>query len=86
LVEQPTVDADRGARSFAFGGVVHQVTDGLAFCSVGRSRRVATSNVTKERAVGLGWARSRVLVIDEDLGRSAATADSRPGFRSLVTE
>ena len=39
-----------------------------------------------ERAVGLGWARSRVLVIDEDLGRSAAMADSRPGFARLVTE
>ena len=39
-----------------------------------------------ERAVGLGWARSRVMVIDDDLGRSAATADSRPGFARLVTE
>jgi DNA invertase Pin-like site-specific DNA recombinase len=39
-----------------------------------------------ERAVGLGWARSRVMVIDEDLGRSAAVADSRPGFARLVTE
>jgi DNA invertase Pin-like site-specific DNA recombinase len=39
-----------------------------------------------DRAVGLGWARSRVLVIDEDLGRSAAMADSRPGFARLVTE
>ena len=39
-----------------------------------------------DRAVGLGWARSRVLVIDDDLGRSAATADSRPGFARVVTE
>jgi DNA invertase Pin-like site-specific DNA recombinase len=39
-----------------------------------------------DRAVGLGWARSRVLVIDDDLGRSAAMADSRPGFARLVTE
>src|SRR5262245_56113225 len=39
-----------------------------------------------ERAVRLGWARSRVVVIDEDLGRSAAVADSRPGFARLVTE
>jgi DNA invertase Pin-like site-specific DNA recombinase len=39
-----------------------------------------------DRAVGLGWARSRVMVIDDDLGRSAATADSRPGFARLVTE
>ena len=39
-----------------------------------------------ERAVALGWARSRVVVIDDDLGVSAATADARVGFARLVTE
>ena len=39
-----------------------------------------------ERAVALGWARSQVVVIDDDLGMSAATADSRKGFARLVTE
>lgn len=39
-----------------------------------------------ERAAGLGWARSRVLVIDEDLGRSGASAVERTGFQRLVTE
>ena len=39
-----------------------------------------------ERAVALGWARSQVLVIDDDLGVSAATPDSRKGFARLVTE
>jgi DNA invertase Pin-like site-specific DNA recombinase len=39
-----------------------------------------------ERAVALGWARSQVMVIDEDLGVSAATPDSRKGFARLVTE
>jgi DNA invertase Pin-like site-specific DNA recombinase len=39
-----------------------------------------------ERAVMLGWARSRVTVIDDDLGVSAAAADSRKGFARLVTE
>jgi DNA invertase Pin-like site-specific DNA recombinase len=38
------------------------------------------------RAVGLGWAPSRVLVIDEDLGHSASGADARPGFQRLVSE
>src|SRR6266849_4184971 len=38
-----------------------------------------------DRAVGLGWARSRVLVIDEDLGHSASGADARPGFQRLVS-
>jgi DNA invertase Pin-like site-specific DNA recombinase len=39
-----------------------------------------------ERAAGLGWARSRIVVIDDDLGASAATADARVGFSRLVTE
>src|ERR1022692_4314602 len=38
------------------------------------------------RAVALGWARSQVMVIDDDLGVSAATADSRKGFARLVAE
>ena len=38
------------------------------------------------RAVALGWARSQVIVIDEDLGVSAAVPDSREGFARLVTE
>src|SRR6266571_2005430 len=39
-----------------------------------------------ERAVGLGWQASRVLVIDEDLGKSGASAAGRVGFGRLVTE
>jgi DNA invertase Pin-like site-specific DNA recombinase len=39
-----------------------------------------------ERAVTLGWPSSRVLVIDEDLGRSGTNAVGRPGFQRLVTE
>ena len=39
-----------------------------------------------ERAVDLGWSRSQVEVIDDDLGRSGATAEGRPGFQRLVAE
>ena len=39
-----------------------------------------------ERAVALGWARSQVIVLDDDLGVSAAVPDSREGFARLVTE
>src|SRR6266508_690974 len=39
-----------------------------------------------ERAVGLGWQASRVLVIDEDLGKSGASAVGRVGFQLLGTE
>jgi len=37
-------------------------------------------------AVTLGWPRERVLVIDDDLGKSGRTAEGRTGFQRLVTE
>jgi DNA invertase Pin-like site-specific DNA recombinase len=39
-----------------------------------------------DRAQALGWAVDRVLVIDEDLGRSGTRADERAGFQRLVSE
>src|SRR5438034_9409565 len=39
-----------------------------------------------DRAAALGWAPSRVLVIDEDLGHSASGVDARPCFQRLVSE
>src|SRR3954471_17803485 len=39
-----------------------------------------------ERALQLGWARERTVVIDDDLGRSGASAVDRPGFQRLVAE
>jgi len=39
-----------------------------------------------ERAVQLGWARQRVEVIDDDLGRSGSSTANRPGFQRLMTE
>lgn len=34
----------------------------------------------------LGWARERILTIDDDLGLSAASAAGRPGFQRLLAE
>ena len=39
-----------------------------------------------ERAVELGWRASEVVVVDEDQGRSAKSADGRDGFQRLVAE
>jgi hypothetical protein len=39
-----------------------------------------------ERAAALGWSRCRIEVIDDDLGKSGATAEGRFGFQRLVTE
>jgi len=48
------------------------------------SRRLQYALV--ERALQLGWARERIEVIDDDLGRSGASAVDRPGFQRLVAE
>src|SRR5579863_6449286 len=40
----------------------------------------------KRRAQGLGWAADQIIVIDEDLGLSGATAAHRNGFQHLVAE
>jgi DNA invertase Pin-like site-specific DNA recombinase len=40
----------------------------------------------RQRAVALGWPIERVIIIDSDLGQSAATAADREGFQKLVTE
>lgn len=39
-----------------------------------------------ERALGLGWPRDRIRILDEDLGKSATSADDRPGFQQLIAE
>ncbi len=39
-----------------------------------------------DRACRLGWPRPKVMVIDEDLGLSAASAEGRAGFQRLVAE
>ena len=39
-----------------------------------------------ERAQQLGWSPQRVLVIDDDLGKSGTTVEGRPGFQRLVAE
>ncbi|MDD5469111.1 MAG: recombinase family protein [Anaerolineales bacterium] len=39
-----------------------------------------------DRALGLGWPRHLVSVIDDDLGKSGASAEGRPGFQRLVAE
>ena len=38
------------------------------------------------RAQQLGWSTDRVMVIDEDLGQTAATAENRLGFQRLMAE
>jgi DNA invertase Pin-like site-specific DNA recombinase len=39
-----------------------------------------------DRAAGLGWPRERIAVIDDDLGKSGASAAERRGFQRLIAE
>jgi len=39
-----------------------------------------------QRAVAWGWSEARVLVIDDDLGRSGPSAEGRHGFQRVVAE
>jgi len=39
-----------------------------------------------DRAVDLGWQRECVLIVDDDLGRTASTIEGRLGFQRLMTE
>jgi DNA invertase Pin-like site-specific DNA recombinase len=40
----------------------------------------------RERAIALGWEASHIVVIDQDLGQSGASAIDRAGFQRLVAE
>ena len=40
----------------------------------------------RDRAIDLGWPAASVVVVDEDTGRSGASAEGRLGFKELVAE
>ena len=40
----------------------------------------------RRRAVALGWAEDRIVVIDHDQGQSGASAIDREGFQRLVAD
>ena len=40
----------------------------------------------RQRAIALGWPAERIIIIDNDLGQSAATAADREGFQRLVAD
>ena len=39
-----------------------------------------------ERALRLGWSKSQIKIIDEDLARSGSATSDRPGFAMMTTE
>jgi DNA invertase Pin-like site-specific DNA recombinase len=57
---------------------VHQVWE--------TTERTARHSALRERAMALGWETSRIVVIDQDLGPSGASAMDRAGLQRLVAE
>ena len=92
-----SADADSSSVFAGFGAVKIQARhlDRLAVVYVRQSdpQQVLNHRESTElqynlvqRAVELGWSRDRVLVIDEDQGHTAQTAEGRIGFQRLLAE
>lgn len=79
-VEEPLTAAHRAKRAYIY---VRQ-------SSVNQVRHHQESTELQyrlvDRAVGLGWPRERVHVIDDDLGKSGAANTERHGFQKLIAE
>jgi DNA invertase Pin-like site-specific DNA recombinase len=51
-----------------------------------KTESTARQYALQERALALGWPAERIIVIDQDLGHSGASAADRAGFQRLVAE
>src|SRR5947207_123113 len=68
----------RQAMLYVRQSTLHQVLE--------NTESTARQYALRERAVGLGWEASRIVVIDQDLGQSGASTVDREGFQRLVAE
>ena len=73
--------------------VTHRQRLAVVYVRQSTPQHVAGNRESKElqyalaqRAVTLGWPQERILIIDEDQGRSAASAEGRLGFQRLLAE
>ena len=68
----------RQAMLYVRQSTLHQVME--------NTESTARQYALRERAIALGWQPERVVVIDQDLGQSGASAVDRAGFQRLVAE
>src|SRR5437762_5965971 len=68
----------RQAMLYVRQSTLHQVLE--------NTESTARQYALRERALGLGWPTERIVVIDQDLGQSGASAADREGFQRLVAE
>ncbi len=68
----------RHAMLYVRQSTLHQVLE--------NTESTARQYALRERAVALGWSTEQIVVIDQDLGQSGASAADRAGFQRLVAE
>src|SRR5438445_6784857 len=68
----------RQAMLYVRQSTLHQVLE--------NTESTARQYALRERAIALGWKPERIVVIDQDLGQSGASAVDRAGFQRLVAE
>lgn len=68
----------RQAMLYVRQSTLHQVLE--------NTESTARQYALRERAVALGWPPEQIVVIDQDLGQSGASAVDRVGFQRLVVE
>ncbi len=66
----------RQAMLYVRQSTLHQVLE--------NTESTARQYALRERAIALGWEASQLVVIDQDLGHSGASAADREGFQRLV--
>ena len=68
----------RQAMLYVRQSTLHQVLE--------NTESTARQYALRDRALALGWDAGRIVVIDQDLGQSGASAVDRAGFQRLVAE
>ncbi len=68
----------RQAMLYVRQSTLHQVLE--------NTESTARQYALRERAVALGWPPEQIVIIDQDLGQSGASAVDRAGFQRLVAE
>jgi DNA invertase Pin-like site-specific DNA recombinase len=68
----------RQAMLYVRQSTLHQVLE--------NTESTARQYALRERAIALGWKTEQIVVIDQDLGQSGASAADREGFQQLVAE
>jgi DNA invertase Pin-like site-specific DNA recombinase len=68
----------RQAMLYVRQSTLHQVFE--------NTESTARQYALRERAIALGWPTEQIVVIDQDLGQSGASAADREGFQRLVAE